>query len=76
MYRKIYAFEILERLEDGLLINCTDRQRGETFFLNGMTVTDCLALIAEARADNTNRYDFFVYEKETENVSDSNEGNA
>ena len=64
MYRDIFACEVMQYLKTGQVVNVTDRQKGETLYVNGMNVREFAELIASAENDNTNRYKFYVYEEE------------
>lgn len=66
MYYTIYCWNVFDKLKDGKLVCCTDRQKGENFYCNGMVVSDLLDLLYAAKDDKTERYQFYYYEKEAE----------
>ena len=69
MYRDIYTWNVMDEIEKGKLVCVTDRQKGENFYCNGMTVNDLIELLRAAKEDKTNRYQFYCYddgEKEDE----------
>ena len=71
MYRDIFACEVMQYLKAGQVVNVTDRQKGETLYVNGMNVREFAELIASAENDNTNRYKFYVYEEENNENKES-----
>ena len=72
MYRDIYDFHVLDEIKKGMLVCCTDRQKGENFYCNGMTVSDLIELLMQAEADKTNRFQFYTYvEQKKEEVTDN-----
>lgn len=66
MFMCIGLWEIMNYIESGDIVSCTDRQKGETFYVNGMVVSDYAELIKAAKADKISRYEFFVYMKKEE----------
>lgn len=69
MYRDIYTWNVMDEIEKGNLVCVTDRQKGENYFCNGMTVNDLIELLKAAKDDKTNRYQFYYFddcEKEAE----------
>lgn len=67
MYIKIYPFDVMTYLKSGHVVNVTDRQKGETLYVNGMNMNEYASLMKEAEADKTGRFDFYVYEQEDNN---------
>ena len=63
MYLDIYPFEVIEKICAGYIVNCTDRQKGETLYVNGMNVHEYAELLMLAEKDKTNRFKFFIYDK-------------
>ena len=68
MYREIYAFDVMNYLKSGQVVNVTDRQKGETLYINGMTMNEYASLMKEAENDKTGRFNFYGYEKEDEHA--------
>lgn len=67
MYRDIYTWNVMDEIEKGRIVFVTDRQKGENYFCNGMTVNDLIELLKAAKDDKTNRFQFYYYdEKEDE----------
>lgn len=69
MYRDIYSWNVLDKIEAGKTVCVTDRDECETFLCNGMTVDNLIELLKAAKDDKTNRYQFYYYddgEKEAE----------
>ena len=64
MYHNLYAFDVSEAIRSGKIVCCTDRMKGDTFYLNGMNAQEYHMFMAEAMRDRTNRFDFYTYEKE------------
>lgn len=62
MYRDIFVFEVMQYIKTGQVVNVTDRQKGETLYVNGMNVQEFAELIMQAENDETNRFKFYVYE--------------
>lgn len=63
MYISVYEWNVLDKIKDGKLVCCTDRQKGDNVYCNGMVVSDLLDLIAAAKADTTERFQFYYYEE-------------
>lgn len=63
MYRDIYTWNVMDEIEKGNLVCVTDRQSGENFNCNGMTVNDLIELLRAAKEDKTNRYQFYYYDE-------------
>lgn len=70
MYREIYTWNVMDEIEKGKLVCCSDWQKGENLFCNGMTVNDLIELLRSAKYDKSNRYHFYYYEEEN-NEKDS-----
>ena len=69
MYHDIYTWNVMDEIEKGRIVCVTDRQKGENYFCNGMTVNDLIELLKAAKEDKTNRFQFYYYddgEKEDE----------
>ena len=69
MYHDVYVWNVLDEIKKGKLVCCTDRQKGDNLYCNGMVVSDLFELLAKADADKTKRYQFYYYddcEKEAE----------
>ena len=49
MYRDIYTWNVMDEIEKGKLVCVTDRQKGENFYCNGMTVNDLIELLKAAK---------------------------
>lgn len=63
MYYTIYCWNVFDKLKDGKLVCCTDRMKGDNFYLNGMTASDFFMFMQDAEKDQTNRFKFYTYEK-------------
>ena len=63
MYRDIFVFEVMQYIKTGQVVNVTDRQKGETLYVNGMNVHEFAELIMAAESDETNSFKFYVYER-------------
>jgi hypothetical protein len=63
MYRDIYAFEVADKMKSGMVVCCTDRLKGDTFYMNGLTASEFFMFMKDAEADQTNRFQFYTYEK-------------
>jgi hypothetical protein len=66
MYYDVYYWNVLDEIKNGKLVCCTDRQKGENFYCNGMVVTDLFNLIAQADADKKKRFQFYYFEEKKE----------
>ena len=64
MYQDIFTWEILGKIKSGQIVNVTDRMKGETLYVNGMTVNEFAELMNEAENDKICRFQFYVYEKQ------------
>ncbi len=64
MYQDIFTWEILGKIKSGQIVNVTDRMKGETLYVNGMTVNEFAELMNEAENDKIGRFQFYVYEKQ------------
>ena len=73
MYKDIYDFNVLREIESGALVCCTDRQKGENFYCNGMIVSDLIAMLKDADADQTNRYQFYKYIEPEQDEEDTDD---
>ena len=67
MYQDIFTWEILGKIKAGQIVNVTDRMKGETLYVNGMTVNEFAELMNEAENDKIGRFHFYVYTKEVSN---------
>ena len=73
MYRDIYTWNVMDEIEKGKLVCVTDRQKGENFYCNGMTVNDLIELLRVAKEDKSNRYQFYYYDEcEKEDAENGN----
>lgn len=60
-FEDVYYFHVMDVIKRGQVVCCTDRQKGDNFYCNGMIVTDLIQLISDAGEDKTNRYQFYTY---------------
>ena len=63
MYLDIYPWEVADKIKSGEVVCCTDRQKGDNFYLNGMTASEFFMFMQDAENDQTNRFKFYTYEK-------------
>lgn len=63
MYIDIYLWDVANEMKSGKIVCCTDRQKGDTFYLNGLTAQEYYLFMDEAMRDQTNRFKFFTYKK-------------
>ena len=63
MYLDIYPWEVSEKMKSGMVVCCTDRMKGENFYLNGMTASEFFMFMQDAEKDQMNRFKFYTYDK-------------
>ena len=63
MYLDVYPWEVADKIKSGAVVCCTDRMKGDNFYLNGMTASEFFMFMQDAEKDQTNRFKFYTYEK-------------
>lgn len=73
MYKELYHWNVMDEIEKGKLVCCSDWQKGENHLCNRMTVNALFDMIRSARDDKSNRYHFYYEEESNEKDSVSDE---
>lgn len=71
MYHDVYVWNVLDEIKNGKIVCCTDRQKGDNLYCNGMVVADLFELLAKADADKTKRFQFYFYDEVKEVKQDA-----
>lgn len=69
IYRDLYNFEVLDKLNDGERVFVLDKALGEARLINAMTVTELMEILTSSRKEET-RYIFWII-KEAEDEEDA-----
>lgn len=69
IYRDLYDFEVLDKLNDGNRVFVLDKALGEARLINAMTVTELMETLTSSRKEET-RYMFWIA-KEAEDKEDA-----
>lgn len=63
IYKEIFNFDVLEKLDDGEIVYCADREMMKCFVINQITVKELLQILATSRKFET-RYIFWIESEE------------
>lgn len=65
-YVEMYAFSVIDKIQDGYTVFCTDRQVLATTCCNNMVVSNLVELLEAAKNDETRRYQFYYTDNSEE----------
>lgn len=71
IYKNLYDFEVIDKLVNGERVYVLDREFGEVYIVNGMTVNELMQTLANSRKEET-RYVFWTV-KEAEGAKEDAE---
>lgn len=66
MYKKIYIFEVLDKITEGKEIYCCDKQNNNVICVNNLLISGFVLLLEDAKKDNT-RFEFWTVKEGAEN---------